>query len=321
MGMSTSQKNRNTAYGIAIVVLAIVCFCCLLPWYFNNFPKSEVNTETYVTSTTLPLIIKPPVEDLELPSFTMGTSDPKSTPIPTSPGHSELNLPTLSTTKIVVNPVVVLPNTQEQTTISIPNNTNNSAYFGGQTKTSGCRVNGPYPDPACTPGSVFADATKDRVCVSGYSSMVRDVSDSDKDKIYRMYGISRNSADYEVDHFIPLELGGNNDSANLFPEIAQPSPGYHEKDRVENYLHDEVCDGRMTLQQAQQAIASDWVAVYKQMGGVVTGSKAPAVPILIPTNPPTTGTIPLVKCNDGYQYHPVHRQGACSGHKGIAPGY
>jgi hypothetical protein len=67
---------------------------------------------------------------------------------------------------------------------------------------------------------------------------------------------------YEVDHLIPLELGGDNAIENLWPEAAAPRPGFHEKDRVENYLHGKVCAGEMRVEDAQRAIATDWLAVW-----------------------------------------------------------
>ncbi len=60
-------------------------------------------------------------------------------------------------------------------------------------------------------------------------------------------------------------MGGSNDIANLWPEAAEPKPGFHEKDQVENYLHDQVCSGRMTLTDAQRMAATDWLAVYQQV--------------------------------------------------------
>jgi hypothetical protein len=87
-----------------------------------------------------------------------------------------------------------------------------------------------------------------------------------KDKVYAEYGItSHSSGQYQIDHFIPLELGGSNDISNLWPEPANPKPGFHEKDKVENYLHDQVCSGTRNLSGAQDAIVSDWVAIYNQM--------------------------------------------------------
>ena len=138
--------------------------------------------------------------------------------------------------------------------------------WGHRTKTSGCVVRGPLPDPACTPGDIFPDATKDKICVSGYSSSVRDVPTSVKNAVYAAYGITHHSpGEYEVDHFVSLELGGSNDISNLFPEAAAPKPGFHEKDKVENYLHDQVCKGNLTLAEAQRQIATNWVAIYDQM--------------------------------------------------------
>jgi hypothetical protein len=82
-------------------------------------------------------------------------------------------------------------------------------------------------------------------------------------EVYREYGIvERTPGEYEVDHLVPLETGGSNDIANLFPEAAEPRPGFHEKDQVENYLHDQVCTGRMKLFDAQLAIATDWLQVF-----------------------------------------------------------
>lgn len=138
--------------------------------------------------------------------------------------------------------------------------------IGQRTKTSGCQANGPLPDSACTPGAIFASVTKDQVCQSGYAKSVRDVPDSEKNQVYAEYGITSHSpGEYEVDHLISLELGGSNDIANLWPEAAEPRPGYHEKDRVENYLHQQVCSGAMSLQEAQVQIATNWLAAYNSM--------------------------------------------------------
>ena len=137
--------------------------------------------------------------------------------------------------------------------------------WGKQTKTSGCKAVDVRPDPACTPGDVL-QVTKDDICKSGYSSSVRNVTDSEKNQVYAEYGIAtHNPGEYEVDHFVSLELGGSNDISNLWPEPASPKPGFHEKDKVENYLHDQVCSGALTLQQAQLKIATNWLEVYNSM--------------------------------------------------------
>jgi len=134
---------------------------------------------------------------------------------------------------------------------------------GHRTKEDGCQVHGPLQDKKCTPGAVFQNVTAERICVRGYAKSVRFVPAKVKHEVYREYGISHHRpGEYEVDHLISLELGGSNDIANLWPEAAEPRPGFHEKDKIENYLHDQVCSGRMDLWAAQSAIANDWLSIY-----------------------------------------------------------
>src|SRR5579859_2047618 len=151
------------------------------------------------------------------------------------------------------------PTTGSGSTVGVPN-------WGVQTKTSGCVAHGGLPDSACTPGALLATGTKDAICQSGYSSAVRNVPTSEKSQVYAEYGISHHSpGQYEVDHLVSLELGGSNDISNLWPELASPKPGFHEKDGVENYLHSQVCSGAMSLRDAQIQIATNWLAVYNRM--------------------------------------------------------
>ncbi len=86
------------------------------------------------------------------------------------------------------------------------------------------------------------------------------------------YGDRGSIGGYEYDHFVPLELGGaTNDPRNLWPEPgASPNP----KDAVEDELNGRVCDGQMTLEQAQHAIVSNWVALARARK---TNPKSPAV--------------------------------------------
>ncbi|MGE5221915.1 MAG: HNH endonuclease [Omnitrophica WOR_2 bacterium] len=165
---------------------------------------------------------------------------------------------------VVVSCVPVSSSTPEGSPSGTTSSTGGS--IGNRTKTSGCMSQDALPDPECTPGAIFPDATQDKICVPGYSSEVRNVPESEKNQVYAEYGIKTHTAgEYEVDHLISLELGGSNDIANLWPEPAEPRPGFHEKDKVENYLHKQVCDGAMSLQDAQYQIAHDWMAVYQNM--------------------------------------------------------
>ena len=143
----------------------------------------------------------------------------------------------------------------------------NQATFTSPTKSVNCQIYGAYPDKDCTPGSVFPDANPKEICVAGYTQTVRSVSTGLRKQIYAAYGFSfpQPSGSFEVDHFVPLALGGNNDPANLWPEAASPVPGFKEKDVVEVYLQEEVCAGRVSLNVAQHQIADDWLLVYKNL--------------------------------------------------------
>jgi len=67
---------------------------------------------------------------------------------------------------------------------------------------------------------------------------------------------------YEIDHLIPLELGGSNNASNLWPQSYVSPWGAHIKDELENTLHRLVCAGNLSLPVAQHAIQSDWIAAY-----------------------------------------------------------
>lgn len=137
------------------------------------------------------------------------------------------------------------------------------------TRRRGCHTHHGLPDSRCTPGARLSRVTRAQVCRPGYAGAVRNVSAATKDAVYGAYGLGAhfNGRDGEVDHLVSLELGGSNSVANLFPEAASPHPGSHEKDRLENALHREVCDGRISLARAQRLIAADWLAAYRARFG------------------------------------------------------
>lgn len=127
------------------------------------------------------------------------------------------------------------------------------------------------PDQACTPGvtnpSVTQDNLSDTICKSGFTATIRPpASYTNKLKVQQIaeYGfVDTNLKDYEEDHFISLELGGSPDSPqNLWPE---PHGSPNEKDKVENYLHKQICDGAISLQEAQREVMTNWYTIYKTL--------------------------------------------------------
>lgn len=126
------------------------------------------------------------------------------------------------------------------------------------------RDDGRLPDPACTPGSLDPRVTQasigSTICRAGWTATVRPpASATDRakhDVAYPAYGIPA-ATPSELDHLVPLELGGSNDITNLWVEVGRVP---NVKDAVENRLRAEVCAGRVSLAAAQLAIASDWEA-------------------------------------------------------------
>jgi hypothetical protein len=137
----------------------------------------------------------------------------------------------------------------------------------------------PLPDPSCQPGATYSAVTQSTIgstiCVSGWTSTVRPPSSyTTALKITQIaqYGYSDTStADYEEDHLIPLELGGNPTSVlNLWPEPRYDTGGTtltsSSKDSVENKLKKAVCAGTVTLAAARSAIATNWMTALANLG-------------------------------------------------------
>ena len=132
------------------------------------------------------------------------------------------------------------------------------------------RDHGQLPDPRCTPGAVDPAVTqgnlRSTICHPGYTKTVRPSSSQTSkfkyEVAYPAYG-EPHSQKTELDHLVSLELGGANDAANLWPEYP-PTP--NPKDKVENALHAAVCDGKVTLKAAQNAIAANWETAERKLG-------------------------------------------------------
>ncbi len=108
-----------------------------------------------------------------------------------------------------------------------------------------------------TPGALNPDVTQatihDTVCKSGWTRTVRPPTDYTNDlkrKQMAAYGRTGSLSDYQEDHLISLELGGNAiDPRNLWPE---PYPRAADVDKEENRLNGLLCSGELTLAEAQR---------------------------------------------------------------------
>jgi hypothetical protein len=133
---------------------------------------------------------------------------------------------------------------------------------------------GVLPDSSQTPGATNPDVTQanigSTICTAGWTATVRPsesyTEDLKRQQLDGGYAVNGDTSlgDYEEDHLIPLELGGSPSSPqNLWPE---EHPSSYTKDGVENTLNHAVCDGRVTLAAAQQAIASNWTTAEANLG-------------------------------------------------------
>ncbi len=139
------------------------------------------------------------------------------------------------------------------------------------------------PDPACTPGAIDARVIQSGIVRTicrpgGYTRSVRpplSLTGPAKAASAAAYSDPNPASRTELDHLVPLSLGGSSDRANLWAEPDQGSPaafsptdpfGINAKDGVEDVLHRAVCDGTVRLARAQSAIASDWTTALTQLG-------------------------------------------------------
>ena len=162
------------------------------------------------------------------------------------------------------------------------------------------------PDAKLTPGDTF-DVTAEDVCVPGYAKKVRAVPAWLKRQAYAEYGITQyKTGDYEVDHLIPLSLGGSNSIRNLWPQSIKTSPwNSYVKDALERKLHKLVCAGQLDLKTAQREIASNWIEAYKKY--VAKGPSAPIVRETKPTSATSAVSQVWVNTRSGKYWKPGSR--------------
>jgi hypothetical protein len=150
------------------------------------------------------------------------------------------------------------------------------------------------PDRGCTPGATNPNVTQATIsitiCVPGYTAQVRPAAtytNSLKVDHMRAYGFADQApGDFEEDHLIALELGGHpRDPKNLWPQRLAGASGALQKDRLENWAHDEVCAGRLQLADVQQRMAENWIELYDAMLAAAGTPQPTSAPTFAPDLP------------------------------------
>jgi len=134
------------------------------------------------------------------------------------------------------------------------------------------------PNQKVTPGVSNPQVTQSNIqstiCVSGFTRTIRpSVSYTNKLKHsqieggYNFMGDTK-SSDYEEDHLIPLEVGGDPASVgNLWPQPWLTTWSAGKKDQLENKIHTLVCSGALTLAAGQKVFMTNWISGYQKYVG------------------------------------------------------
>ncbi len=134
------------------------------------------------------------------------------------------------------------------------------------------------PNVKLTPGAVNPAVTqaniRANICVVGWTATVRPpVSYTNQlkyNQLHSGYNLDGdlNMRDYEEDHIVPLEVGGNPSSPlNLFPEPHNIKYSSYVKDQLENQIHRLVCSGRLALKAGQAIFLTNWEKGYRKYIG------------------------------------------------------
>ena len=120
------------------------------------------------------------------------------------------------------------------------------------------------PDPTMTPGEIDPSVGLDRIC-NGTTRERRQVSPATRARVLAAYNVSEAAATgMEVDHLVPLAIGGSNTAGNLWPQLW---PEAVEKDALEREMQRRACvafrtlapvEAAEVLRQEQREIAEDW---------------------------------------------------------------
>jgi hypothetical protein len=213
----------------------------------------------------------------------------------------------ISTTSSTQDVVTTSQNTSSSSTISSFSSSESQASF---VLPASCHSINGLADPACTPGATNPNVTQanihSTICVSGYTATIRpneSYTENLKKQSIKLYGYpDTNLSDYEEDHLIPLEVGGNPTSVqNLWAEPHYGQYNSYVKDQFEDYLNAQVCSGKMSLAQAQQEVATNWVQAL-----LATGNQPSAVSSITTTSTSVTSqNLKGLSANITYGANPI----------------
>jgi hypothetical protein len=138
-----------------------------------------------------------------------------------------------------------------------------------------------WPDNAVTPGLANPKVTqrniKRTICSPRWVKSARPpdrfFATAETAQFERASSALKDPAHYEIDHRIPIEVGGHpRDAANLWAQPLRIEWNALVKDKLETYIQGEVCARRMKLAEGQAVFQRDWVDVFRQYCGPDPGA-------------------------------------------------
>jgi hypothetical protein len=137
---------------------------------------------------------------------------------------------------------------------------------------------GTEPDPVLTPGAVET-GDLDILCHHKTAER-RHTTQSEKNASFIAYGLANHHAGWcagphgcSVDHRVPLECGGADVPANLWPETGDGPYNQEDKNRLEGLCKRMICQGKITPAEGQAWFLGDWKAEYDRRFGAISGEK------------------------------------------------
>jgi 5-methylcytosine-specific restriction endonuclease McrA len=136
-----------------------------------------------------------------------------------------------------------------------------------------------------TPG-VTRELTVRQICRTKWGQDARSVTAAMKQNVIDAYGFDvkkcpltslkgKRVRRLEIDHLIPRSIGGADDERNLWPQCyeqvkpdkSQQENGAHKKDRLETYIHAQLCKNPSAelLEEYQSKVKSDWISFYHEI--------------------------------------------------------
>jgi hypothetical protein len=117
------------------------------------------------------------------------------------------------------------------------------------------------PNLRVTPGIVDVRDVA-AICQQGKHPVHPPIPASWDQAVYSGYGIApKDQGKYRLDFLVPLDLGGAQALPNLWP-MSLRGIGFHEKQRLNARLRNAVCQGQLSLDQAQRDVVADWYALW-----------------------------------------------------------